>query len=238
MTVAKLVSKTTIDDIYLEQLIDENPPENETDLLFFNNMKSNPEQLMIFIARVSSPNQLNPSYEKLLKYCWDHGHFSVFEQVTCTFEVETDLNVATQLLRHRSFTFQQFSRRYNSATPEFISLAPRLQDTKNRQNSIETNDDELDAWFAMAQHNVHLNCMRYYEEAIEKGIAKEVARYLLPTSTKTKLYVTGNLRSFLHYCQVRCKVDTQKEHRDLAIAIQKQLCYNFPTTSKALGWKL
>jgi len=237
MTKAKLVSKTAVDPIYLEQLIEENPPQTPEDITFFNNMKTSPEQLMIYIARVSSPKQINSSYEKLLKYCWDHGHFSVFEQVACTFEIETDLNVATQLLRHRSFTFQQFSRRYNSATPEFTSLAPRLQDTKNRQNSIETDDDELEAWFAMAQHNVQLNSMRYYEEAIKKGIAKEVARYLLPTATKTKMYVTGNLRSFLHYCLVRNKIDTQKEHREVAIAIQQQLCYHFPSTSKAVGWK-
>lgn len=234
MTKATLVSKTAVDSIYVESITDFEEPQDIKELEFMRNIKRDPEQLMIYIARVSSPNQINSSYEKLLKYCWDHGHFSVFEQISCTIEVETDLNIAAQLLRHRSFVFQQLSRRYSSQKPEFVIIEARGQDLKNRQNSLDNLTEHQKLEFLAMQSNVISQSAKYYEKAIEMGIAKEVARYLLPTSTKTKLYVTGTLRSFLHYINVRTENSTQLEHRDLAFAIKQQICYHFPVTAKAV----
>jgi len=234
MTSAILVSKTAVDPIYVESLTDFEEPKDIKELEFLRNIRRDPEQLMIYIARVSSPNQINPSYEKLLKYCWEHGHFSVFEQISCTIEVETDLNVAAQLLRHRSFVFQQLSRRYSSQKPEFALIEARGQDLKNRQNSLDNLTETQKLEFLAMQSNIISMSAKYYEKAIKMGIAKEVARYLLPTSTKTKLYVTGTLRSFIHYVNVRTENSTQLEHRDLAVAIKNQLCYHFPVTAKAV----
>jgi len=236
MTKAILVSKTIVDENYIDHLIEENPPEDIKDLEFFRGIKTNPEMLMIYIARVSSPNQTNPSYEKLLNYCWKHSHFSVFEQVTCTMELETDLNTATQVLRHRSFVFQQLSRRYSSEGVDFVEIEARGQDPKNRQNSIENLPQEDKTWFMVAQNMVQMHSKQYYDEAISRNIAKEVARYLLPTSTKTKLYMTGNLRNFIHYVNVRTAEGVQKEHKELAEAVKKQLIVSFPVTAKAVGW--
>lgn len=234
MSSATLVSKTAVDSIYVESITDFEEPQDIKELEFMRNIKRDPEQLMIYIARVSSPNQINSSYEKLLKYCWNHGHFSVFEQISCTIEVETDLNIAAQLLRHRSFVFQQLSRRYSSQKPEFVIIEARGQDLKNRQNSLDNLTDHQKLEFLAMQSNVISQAAKYYEKAIEMGIAKEVARYLLPTSTKTKLYVTGSLRSFLHYINVRADISSQLEHRDLALAIKQQICYHFPVTAKAV----
>lgn len=236
MTKVALVSKTMVDPIYVESLTDFEEPQDIKELEFMRNIRRDPEQLMIYLARVSSPKQTNPDYAKLLKFCWSHGHFSVFEQVSCTMEVETDLNVAAQLLRHRSFVFQQLSRRYSSDGVDFVTIDARRQDNKNRQNSIDDLDEQTKTWFLAAQHNVHVTARKYYDEAIAKGIAKEVSRYLLPTSTKTKLYVTGTLRSFLHYINVRTESSTQLEHRKLALAIKEQIRYNFPITAEAV-WK-
>jgi thymidylate synthase (FAD) len=238
MTKAILVSKTMVDENYIEQLIEENPPEDIKDLEFYRNLKNKPEQLMIYIARVSSPQQSNPSYEKLLKYCWDHGHISVFEQISCTMEVETDLNVAAQLLRHgKGFNFQQLSRRYSSDNIDFVEIKARRQDTKNRQNSIDDLPSDVVTKFLVAQHMLQMHAKKNYDEFIALGVSKECCRYLLPTSLKTKIYVTGPLRSWLHYVNTRSKPESQKEHRDLALAIQKQLITHFPVTSSALGWK-
>ena len=234
MTSAKLVSKTMVDPDYVDSLIDIEEVADAKTLKFYHTIKKDPEQLMIFLARVSSPNQLNPDYAKLLHYCWTHGHFSVFEQVSCTIEVETDLNVAAQLLRHRSFVFQQLSRRYSSQAPEFVTVEARGQDLKNRQNSLDNLTETQKLEFLAMQSNVMSLASKYYEKAIEMGVAKEIARYLLPTSTKTKLYVTGTLRSFLHYVNVRTDPSTQLEHRNLALAIKQQICYNFPVTASAV----
>jgi thymidylate synthase (FAD) len=233
MTSAKLVSKTMVDPDYVDSLIDINEVDDIKTLEFYRNIKRDPEQLMIYIARVSSPNQLNPDYAKLLRYCWVHGHVSVFEQVSLTMEVETDLNIAMQCLRHQ-FKFQQLSRRYSSDGVDFVTIEARRQDLKNRQNSVDDLDDNTKAWFLMAQNNVHVTAKKYYEEAIQKNIAKEVARYLLPTATKTKLYVTGPLRNFLTYINTRTAEGTQKEHRDLAEAIKAQIKLAFPVTSAAV----
>lgn len=231
---ATLVSKTMVDAIYVESLTNFEEPQDIKELEFMRNIRRDPEQLMLYIARVSSPKQTNPDYAKLLKYCWSHGHFSVFEQVSCTMEVETDLNVAAQLLRHRSFVFQQLSRRYSSDNIDFVTIDARRQDEKNRQNSINDLDEQTKTWFLAAQHNVHVTARKYYDEAISKGVAKETARYLLPTSTKTKLYVTGTLRSFLHYINVRTDPSTQLEHRQVALAIKSQIKAHFPVTASAV----
>jgi len=234
MTSAKLVSKTMVDPDYVDSLIDINEVDDIKTLEFYRNIKRDPEQLMIYLARVSSPNQLNPDYAKLLKYCWVHGHVSVFEQVSLTMEVETDLNIAAQLLRHRSLYFQQLSRRYSSDGVDFVTIEARQQDPKNRQSSLDTLDENTKAWFLMAQNNVHVTAKKYYEEAIQKGIAKEISRYLLPTATKTKLYVTGPLRNFLTYINTRTTEGTQKEHRDLAEAMKVQIKLAFPITYSAV----
>ena len=232
--IARLVSKTMVDPDYVDSLIDVDEVDDIKKLEFYRNIKTNPEQLMIYIARVSSPNPLNPDYAKLLKYCWNHGHVSVFEQVSLTMEVETDLNIAQQLIRHRSLFFQQLSRRYSSDGVDFVTIEARRQDKTNRQNSIDDLDEQTKTWFLMAQNNVHVTAKKYYEEAIQKGIAKEVARYLLPTATKTKLYVTGPLRNFLTYINTRTAEGTQKEHRDLAEAIKLQIKIHFPVTANAV----
>lgn len=232
MTKVTLVSKTQVDPDYVIKLLQ--LPETELD--FIKNLEKDPEQLMIYIARVSSPNQVNPSYEKLLKYCLDHKHWSVFEHVNCTLEIETDLNTSLQLIRHKSLFFSQLSRRYSSQDVDFVSITARKQDNKNRQNSIADVEEELKDWFDQAQQEVQTLAITKYNEAINRGIAKEVARYLLPTSLKTKLYVTGNLRNLIHYIEVRADKATQKEHRDVAEAIKLELVKHFPVTAKALSW--
>lgn len=236
MTKAILVSKTMTDPSYLDHLIEENEPKDISELTFFQQMKHDCEQLMIFIARVSSPQQLNPNYAKLLQYCWTHGHFSVFEQVNLTMEVETDMCTAMQLLRHRSLCFQQLSRRYSSDNIEFVKINARRQDTKNRQNTIDDLDDNTKLWFDAAQQNINSVAKTYYEKGLEKGLGKEILRYLLPQSLKTRLYVTGNLRNFIHYVNVRTADGVQLEHKDLANTIKEQLIKHFPVTSSSLGW--
>ena len=193
------------------------------------------EKLVAYCARVSSPNQDNPKIEKLLEYCIDHGHWSVFETPSITIEINTSRAISAQILRHRSFTFQEFSQRYSEVVG-FKTYEPRRQDKKNRQNSVDDMTGEVRAWFSCAQDRVHTVCTYLYNEALEKGIAKEQARFLLPLSSKTKLYMTGNIRSWIHYCDLRCRVDTQKEHRDIALAIREILKKELPIISKAIAW--
>ena len=193
------------------------------------------EKLVAYCARVSSPNQDNPNIEKLLEYCIDHGHWSVFETPSITIEINTSRAISAQILRHRSFTFQEFSQRYAEVV-DFKTYEPRRQDKKNRQNSIDDMSGEVRAWFSCAQDRVHTVCSYLYYEALDKGIAKEQARFLLPLSSKTKLYMTGNIRSWIHYLDLRCRVDTQKEHRDIALAIREILKKELPIISKAVAW--
>jgi thymidylate synthase (FAD) len=194
-----------------------------------------PEQLMVYCARVSSPNQTDENYEKLLAYCIKHKHWSIFELADMTVEITTTRAIAPQILRHRSFTFQEFSQRYAKATGTEIYTA-RRQDTKNRQNSIADMDSQTQEWFNSAQQAVSDYCFVRYDAALDAGIAKECARVLLPLSTITKLYMKGSLRSWIHYLQIRTAPETQKEHRDIAIAIQEIFIENFPYTATALGW--
>ena len=195
------------------------------------------EDVIAYAARVSnSKNQENfATAPKLLEYCLKHGHFSVFETVSMSVEVTTSRAIADQIIRHRSFCIQQLSARY-AETPECVTYTPRRQDTQNRQNSIDDMDAETQSWFDDAQKHVQDASTRLYREALNKGIAKECARFLLPMSSKTVLYMTGNCRSFIHYIGARTAEDTQREHRDIALQIKAVFLENFPATSRALGW--
>jgi thymidylate synthase (FAD) len=196
------------------------------------------EDLLVYVARVSNPsNQLNLNTgAKLLGHCIDHKHWSVFDQAYLTVEIQTSLAISSQILRHKSMNFQQFSRRYSAETVDFELHDARRQDFKNRQNSIADMSNADIQWFHDTQNKVNSEAQKLYEEAISKGIAKELARMLLPVSTKTSLYMSGSLRSFLHYVQVRTDPSTQKEHRDVALGVKKILVEHFPVTSEALGW--
>ena len=218
-------------------------------LIEIDNRQLTPEGLMAYCARVSSPHQQTldesewtqvhqqtPDYEKLLSYCIKNKHWSVFEMVDMTVEIVTSRAISPQILRHRSFSFQEFSQRYAKAqTTE--KYQPRRQDTKNRQNSTDDLDEATVTWFDEAQDKVAQLAFNSYEAALEKGIAKESARVLLPLGTQTKLYMKGSVRSWIHYLEVRTDPSTQKEHRDIAEAVQKMFVEQFPTTSAALGWK-
>lgn len=194
-----------------------------------------PEELIVYAARVSNPeNQMNKeTAPKLLSYCIKQKHWSVFEQVSMGVEVTTNRAIAAQILRHKSFSFQEFSQRYAKATDVLIYPA-RRQDNKNRQNSIDDLSQETKEWFIEKQKEIADLSKKYYEEALEKQIAKESARFLLPLSTKTKLYVTGNVRSFVTYLLVRLEKSTQLEHRKIANEIWSIFQHEFPSTSLAL----
>jgi len=187
--------------------------------------------LVSYCARVSNPpNQLNTgTAEGLLRYCIRHNHFSIFEMVNLVFEIETTRDIGRQILRHRSFSFQEFSQRYAKASPDIVMRETRLQDTMNKQNSFPAQSEEVISHFERMQRNVHNVAITAYEEAISVGMAKEQARALLPEGlTQTNMYMNGTLRSWIHYIIVRCGLETQKEHRDIAKAIAKVLMIEFP----------
>lgn len=194
-----------------------------------------PSEFIAYIARVSNPaNQNNhETSPKLLKYLIKHKHWSPFEHASLTFEIITSRAIAAQILRHRSFQFQEFSQRYSTAN-EVIEYKARRQDVKNRQNSIDDMSAEDHSWFSQAQKEVSDKSMKLYKEALEKGVAKEQARMLFPLSTKTTLYMTGSIRSWLHYIEVRTDPTTQKEHRDIALAIKDSISQEFPDLGSAL----
>jgi thymidylate synthase (FAD) len=189
--------------------------------------------LIAFCARVSNPsNQLNTeTTDKLIAYLLKHKHFSPFEMANICLEIETTRDIARQILRHRSFTFQEFSQRYADPVKDlsFEMREPRLQDTKNRQNSIEVDDARLeDAWYNKQMGVIEMAKMTY-EWAIANGIAKEVARAVLPEGlTTSRLYVNGTIRSWIHYIEIRSDVATQKEHREIAIACATAISKIFP----------
>ena len=196
------------------------------------------EKLIGYIARVSNPNnQDNPQVAGLLKYCIKHGHWSIFEQASMTVEIETTRGIAAQILRHRSFTFQEFSQRYadtNLLAEEIPMFDLRHQDTKNRQNSTDDvpYNKKKDLEYKIAEHFVE--AMDLYNELLASGIAKECARFILPLATPTRLYMTGTVRSWIHYLQLRGGHGTQKEHMDIAHAIEDLFIKEFPITSEAL----
>ena len=199
------------------------------------------EKNMAYVARVSNPNnQENPNYAKLLGYCIKHNHWSVFEQSFMTLEIETTRGLAAQILRHRSFTYQEFSQRYadSSLLAETIPVPElRRQDTKNRQNSIDDIDQYTQQQYER-KIKIHFDAaMNLYQEMLNDGIAKECARFVLPLATPTRLYMSGSCRSWIHYIQLRSANGTQKEHMDIAEACKKIFAEQFPTVAEALEWK-
>ena len=197
------------------------------------------EQTMAYIARVSNPdNQENEKYAGLLRYCIKHNYWSVFEQATMTLEIETTRAIAAQVLRHRSFCFQEFSQRYAESTKLGEIPLPELrrQDDKNRQNSIDDLDDELVDKLQRQMKTLFSSAEALYEQMLGAGVAKECARMVLPLCTPTKIYMTGSCRSWIHYIELRSAHGTQKEHMKIAESCKAIFCEQFPTVAEALEW--
>ena len=197
------------------------------------------EQTMAFIARVSNPkNQNNENFSNLLKYCIKNEHWSVFEQSFMTLEINTTRGIAAQILRHRSFTFQEFSQRYSKSVELGSIPIPglRRQDTKNRQNSISDLPQDLINKFQEKIKKQFEESIKLYEEMLAEGIAKECARFVLPLATPTKIYMTGSCRSWIHYINLRTANGTQLEHMQIAKECQEIFCQQFPIVSRALEW--
>jgi thymidylate synthase (FAD) len=194
-----------------------------------------PEDLISYCARVSNPsNQLNTETSpRLLSYCIKHGHWSIFEMVDMCVEIKTSRAIAAQILRHRSFSFQEFSQRYSQVT-EIEPIQLRKQAEKNRQSSEEVIDDVV--LNNVVQYSIKQS-LQTYEKLIQQGVAKEQARMVLPLATQSTLYMKGSVRSWVHFLQLRTKEDTQKEHRDIAFEIQKLFIKQFPNVSQALSWE-
>ncbi len=188
-----------------------------------------PQELIAYCARVSNPsNQDNKeTAAKLLKYCFKHGHVSNFEMADFTFEIKTSRAIAAQILRHRHFNYQEFSQRYAEAQ-QFEEYEARMQDTKNKQNSLEVSDPDIAAWFMEAQRRSVSEARQAYNYALSIGIAKEQARFLLPMTVQTVMYMKGSLRSWIHYLAIRRGPETQKEHREIAEEIYKLLLVEAP----------
>lgn len=199
---------------------------------------STAEQLIAFTARVSNPaNQMNnETAPRLLGYLINHKHWSPLEMVSMCVEVQTSRAIAAQILRHRSFSFQEFSQRYAEAV-DFLEYPARRQDSKNRQNSVDDMDEGIKVWFSEAQKEVASLAFTRYKEALKFGVAKEQARFLLPLNTKTTMYMSGTARSWVHYLQLRTDKGTQLEHREIADEIRKIFVEQYPAISTALGWK-
>jgi len=198
------------------------------------------EKHMAYCARVSNPNnQDNENYAGLLRYCIKHQHWSIFEQAFMTLEINTTRGLAAQILRHRSFTFQEFSQRYadtnlldtNIPLPEL-----RRQDTKNRQNSIDDIPEEQSKMLLGRIQNYFNEGLDLYNELLREGIAKECARFVLPLATPTRIYMSGSVRSWVHYIDLRSGHGTQKEHMDIANACKTIFTEQFPTVAEALEW--
>jgi thymidylate synthase (FAD) len=189
------------------------------------------EDIIAYCARVSNPNnQMNlDTMPKLLKYLQDHKHWSPFEMSHVTIEIDTSRGIAPQILRHRSFSFQEFSQRYQSVSDDGIMIyAARRQDLKNKQNSIDDLPDAIKSEWEDRQLQNWKSSFEHYTWALDNGIAKESARFVLPLGSKTRLYMSGSVRSWLHYISVRTDPSTQKEHRDIALACKESLREYFP----------
>ena len=198
------------------------------------------EKMMGYVARVSNPkNQDNPNVSGLLGYCIKHGHWSVFEQSYMTLEINTTRGLAAQILRHRSFTYQEFSQRYaDSSMLSKVIPIPQLrrQDDKNRQNSIDDLDPFVVQDFELKMQRHFVEGMKIYKEMLDAGVAKECARFVLPLATPTKLYMTGSVRSWIHYINLRSAHGTQKEHMQIAENCRAIFNEQFPIVAEALGW--
>ena len=199
----------------------------------------NAEKTMAYIARVSNPkNQENQNFSKLIKYCINNEHWSVFEQAYMTLQIETNRGIAAQILRHRSFTFQEFSQRYADSTQLGNIPVPELrrQDDKNRQNSTSDLPNDISNTFQAKIKSQFEQSIKLYEDMIEAGIAKECARFVLPIATPTRIYMTGSCRSWIHYIKLRSGHGTQKEHMNIANACKTIFCKEFPIVAEALDW--
>jgi len=197
------------------------------------------EKMMAYIARVSNPkNQDNQDFKKLIQYCINNEHWSVFEQAYMTLQIETNRGIAAQILRHRSFTFQEFSQRYADSTQLGEIPIPELrrQDKKNRQNSISNLPTNVSKDFQQRIEVQFKETLNLYQEMLEKGVAKECARFILPLATPTRIYMTGSCRSWIHYINLRSGHGTQKEHLIIANQCREIFSQQFPTVSIALNW--
>ena len=198
------------------------------------------EKHIAYVARVSNPkNQDNANFAGLLKYCIKHGHWSIFEQAYMTLEIETTRGIAAQILRHRSFTYQEFSQRYADSNLLGQIELPELrrQDTKNRQNSIDDLDDEVVEKLNKQMNTLFSSALSLYNQMLEKGIAKECARFVLPLATPTRIYMTGSARSWIHYIKLRSGHGTQKEHMDIANEAKSIFVEQFPSIAEAMEWE-
>jgi thymidylate synthase (FAD) len=204
------------------------------------NVSPDAEKHMAYCARVSNPNnQENEKISGLLKYCIKHQHWSIFEQAFMTLEIETNRGIAAQILRHRSFTYQEFSQRYadSSLLATKIPLPElRRQDTKNRQNSIDDIDPFVRQEFQIKIQKHFEEGMKLYQDMLDSDIAKECARFVLPLATPTRIYMSGSVRSWIHYIDLRSANGTQKEHMDIALACKEVFKEQFPTISEALEY--
>lgn len=194
-----------------------------------------PQAITAYCARVSNPsNQDNfETSSRLLRFCLKHGHVSIFEMADFTFEITTSRAIAAQILRHRHFNFQEFSQRYAAAT-EFEPIEDRMQDDKNKQNSLENTDPDLSLWFQDTVADLQSRTEAFYKQALKYGIAKESARFVLPLNVQTVLYMKGSLRSWIHYLALRLGQETQKEHREIAQEIHKVLMVEAPDVMATL----
>ena len=208
------------------------------DMVRLISITPNTEETIAYCARVSNPmNQDNPEFGGLIRYCVKHGHWSIFEQANMVVEINTSRAIAPQILRHRSFSFQEFSQRY-SAVNSFVPHRARRQGKTNRQSSTDDFDASTQEWFLQSQNEIWNLSYKKYSEALEKGIAKESARALLPLNTATRLYMNGTIRSWIHYIQLRAMEDTQLEHRQIAEGCKQLFIMNLPEISDALGWNV
>ena len=198
------------------------------------------EKHIAYVARVSNPkNQDNENFAGLLKYCIKHGHWSIFEQAFMTLEIETTRGIAAQILRHRSFTYQEFSQRYadSNLLGEIELPELRRQDTKNRQNSIDDLDPEVVEKLNKQMNTLFSSALSLYNQMLEKGIAKECARFVLPLATPTRIYMSGSARSWIHYINLRSGHGTQKEHMDIANECKSIFVEQFPSVAEAMEWE-
>ena len=198
------------------------------------------DNLVAYMARVSNPNNQDNTETsgRLIKYLIKHKHWSPFEMVNMCVEINTTRSIAAQILRHRSFSFQEFSQRYAKVTDPIGVPELRRQDTKNRQNSIDDLDSFTLQHFQLRLQHHFEQATQIYESMLKDGVAKECAREVLPLCTPTKMYMNGTLRSWIHYCELRCANGTQKEHKDIADECKNLIMEQFPLVSAALGWTL